>query len=346
MTRSTIGKDATRTAATISLATLLTLAISNVCYSGALDPGALIPPSESYDYYGSLRVSAGKEVKLFDIPFDYKTYFNGEIDAHGNVIYTENVAGVTHKAHANYEASASISAEGHRLKVSAEGKADFTGSVFGFYETLITYSHAPLYGVSAEANLYMRNGIYLQYTGEGEAPDVLGSGVDLHYRVDGEASAVLTTTPYNSTSWGSQASGSVSIGAKIYEFKTGENSVFGEWLNGSSFTVGAVHKERVVLDTVYDPDRSAIVRGNVFFLNFNLSGSSTLGTFLNLWDHTVELTAVTFPDGSTPESHGFEVYFGNGLPSPNLQIPEPTSALLAGLALSLTPRRRGLQQGD
>ncbi len=43
------------------------------------------------------------------------------------------------------------------------------------------------------------------------------------------------------------------------------------------------------------------------------------------------LQAVLLPDGSTPESHGYQVSFDSGLPSPNLAaVPEPSSLVLLG----------------
>jgi len=64
--------------------------------------------------------------------------------------------------------------------------------------------------------------------------------------------------------------------------------------------------------------------------------------------NTLDLQAVTFTDGLTPESHGFDLIFGSGMSSPNLQVatvPEPASVALfsigaLGMARMLRRRRR------
>jgi hypothetical protein len=47
-------------------------------------------------------------------------------------------------------------------------------------------------------------------------------------------------------------------------------------------------------------------------------GFMTGGRLELVFGHTVRLQSITFPDGSTPESHGFEIVFDSGLMSPNL----------------------------
>ena len=52
--------------------------------------------------------------------------------------------------------------------------------------------------------------------------------------------------------------------------------------------------------------------------------------------NTLLIDSITFPDGSTPESHGYQLEFESGHLSPNLrQVPEPASATLAGVTLLL-----------
>ncbi|WP_442481484.1 PEP-CTERM sorting domain-containing protein [Aeoliella sp. SH292] len=53
------------------------------------------------------------------------------------------------------------------------------------------------------------------------------------------------------------------------------------------------------------------------------------------------IDAITFRDGTTPESHGFSLRFQSGLPSPNLRVPEPsTVVLLIGSVLATYGIRR------
>ena len=50
--------------------------------------------------------------------------------------------------------------------------------------------------------------------------------------------------------------------------------------------------------------------------------------------NTIKPSAILMPDGTTPESHGWEIVFDSGLQSPNLvSVPEPTSFSLSLWAL-------------
>ncbi len=65
--------------------------------------------------------------------------------------------------------------------------------------------------------------------------------------------------------------------------------------------------------------------------------------------HSVHLVGITYADGTTPESHGYQIVDATGFPSPNvaLAVPEPSTLRLAGMGLAfLAPyfvahRRRG-----
>lgn len=56
--------------------------------------------------------------------------------------------------------------------------------------------------------------------------------------------------------------------------------------------------------------------------------------------HTLGLEAILMPDGTTPESNGFELVFDSGMQSPNL-VPEPsTLAMITFGLLAFVIRRR------
>jgi hypothetical protein len=61
-----------------------------------------------------------------------------------------------------------------------------------------------------------------------------------------------------------------------------------------------------------------------------LAGTPSLLFGVN-WERTMKLESLTFPDGSTPESHGIQVVFDSGMRSPNV-IPEPSAIILASIA--------------
>lgn len=90
-----------------------------------------------------------------------------------------------------------------------------------------------------------------------------------------------------------------------------------------------------------DPNRSAPFTHSLsgaVFVNFGFSRADAF--------HTMELASVTFPDGTTPESHGWDVVFESGMRSPNLPaaaVPEPSSITLisiGGIAAFGVARRR------
>lgn len=60
-------------------------------------------------------------------------------------------------------------------------------------------------------------------------------------------------------------------------------------------------------------DKSASYQARIRAEGFMTGGRLDL-----VFGHTVRLQSITFPDGSTPESHGFEIVFDSGLVSPNL----------------------------
>jgi hypothetical protein len=65
---------------------------------------------------------------------------------------------------------------------------------------------------------------------------------------------------------------------------------------------------------------------------FTISAFTNGGTMSAEFGNTAKLSSITFPDGTTPESHGFAINFASGANSPNA-VPEPSSTFLACLAL-------------
>jgi len=66
-------------------------------------------------------------------------------------------------------------------------------------------------------------------------------------------------------------------------------------------------------------------------LNWSFDGSRLSERGFIDGRQTVELTSLTFADGTTPESHGFDVVFESGRSSPNLAVPEPSSFTICAL---------------
>ena len=53
--------------------------------------------------------------------------------------------------------------------------------------------------------------------------------------------------------------------------------------------------------------------------------------------HSIHLTGITFADGSTPDSHGYEIVDVTGIPSPNVAVgvPEPPTLPIAAIGAAL-----------
>ena len=68
-------------------------------------------------------------------------------------------------------------------------------------------------------------------------------------------------------------------------------------------------------------------------IELGISGDSDaiLGTAASLFGDTVWIDSVTFPDGTTPESNGFDLVFASGMQSPNIATPEPSTFALLGI---------------
>jgi hypothetical protein len=92
------------------------------------------------------------------------------------------------------------------------------------------------------------------------------------------------------------------------------------------------------------PDFAVLIFTESLSVNAQAVGgpSSATADFGN----SAELTALLLPDGSTPESHGIDLYFLSGRTSPNLSpaaVPEPASLTILGvlgLGCTIAAKRR------
>lgn len=76
-----------------------------------------------------------------------------------------------------------------------------------------------------------------------------------------------------------------------------------------------------------------------FFKSFTANTDVSYGIVTINAGNTMGLQSITFPDGSLPEDHGFELVFDSGMPSPNI-VPEPTGLILSAIAGLLSNRFR------
>jgi hypothetical protein len=107
---------------------------------------------------------------------------------------------------------------------------------------------------------------------------------------------------------------------------------------------------RPVLSAVLNMDGSH--RGYLSY-GFGIDVSTKFGIDMISFGRTMKLTSLTFPDGSTPESLGYDIVFDSGMQSPNIElVPEPHALSLwtIGIAAALVVqniklRRRRVHAG-
>jgi hypothetical protein len=82
----------------------------------------------------------------------------------------------------------------------------------------------------------------------------------------------------------------------------------------------------------------SLARGYPYALETMLQTDAAGGTSAYISGlHSAHLVGITYADGSTPESHGYQIVDLTGSPSPNLAVavPEPSSLQVAGLGLAV-----------
>jgi hypothetical protein len=93
----------------------------------------------------------------------------------------------------------------------------------------------------------------------------------------------------------------------------------------------------IVGSATFSAPYDSSVRGYPYALETILQADADEGTAYIAGPHSVHLVGITYADGTTPESHGYQIVDLTGFPSPNLAtaVPEPSSLQLAGLSLAL-----------
>ena len=87
-------------------------------------------------------------------------------------------------------------------------------------------------------------------------------------------------------------------------------------------------------DATFSVPYSSSAQGYLYELEVLLQADAYHATADISMLHSAHLVGITFADGTTPESHGYEIVDITGIPSPNVaSVPEPSSLRLAGLGL-------------
>ena len=119
--------------------------------------------------------------------------------------------------------------------------------------------------------------------------------------------------------------------------------IFMEVVPGSFFGGEGTIKQSGTLQLFVQPEYTLPANNSAPFLvtqEFKLMLQSNVlsegGKSLADASNTLFIDSITFPDGSTPESQGYQLEFESGHLSPNSrQVPEPAGASLAGVLVLL-----------
>ena len=225
-----------------------------------------------------------------------------------NAAKTGNLGGLLSNTHARVEGSATASATykavGDGYSFGAAIEATATGSIE--VDGITHFSSSSVVVTSGWMDK-------LHLVGSGQLP---AGSLNLNFGMDGtfhsnldqsqDISQTVMTVEFEDRATG-QSYGRV-------EYQQEWNG-FNETLTTSGPTsVSAL----IQLNKLLGSDKSATLQGRI-----RAEGFTTGGTVDLVFDHTIRLQSITFPDGSTPESHGFEVVFDSGLFSPNVLSDEP-----------------------
>jgi hypothetical protein len=198
----------------------------------------------------------------------------------------------------------------------------------GYIDNTFTFQeYAPL--VTTSINASYVDQLTLVYNGGGDIPDIVG-GLDTRFRVNGVLTGSTNVIPGTDGGEGFSGAfrGTMSVGDQGIEAALDYRNFVepdGRSPHSEQLNIGS---EFITIHHSWDYTRSVAIS-----MGTSLFGQLRYGKFGVYFDHTLEFEGIYFSDGSTPESHGFEVILASGLPSPNLILPEPSSFVLAAIGL-------------
>ena len=219
-----------------------------------------------------------------------------------NNIRSGSLGGLLSDSYVRVDGAATVSAEviavGKGYTFGAAFEATATGSVTK--DDLTSFSAS---SISVKSGYKDR----FQLVGEVQLP---AGSVNLNFRLDGIGHTQLDQSQEISTSV---------ISVDVEDRDTGLPQGYFEYRQDWN-------KFNQTLTTSGQPEVSFLAtfnkvlgadRAGSFRLHLRVDGLISGGTMEAGFDHTVRLESITFPDGSTPESHGLAIVFDSGLLSPN-----------------------------
>ncbi len=190
--------------------------------------------------------------------------------------------------------------------------------VFAQAQAVAGWPYSP--GGFAEAAGAWQDRIGLFYSGEGETPDLPYSNLIFNMKLDGSLKTSLIEGETNVIWKTSNASMTAYFGSNLASQTVSGNEQY-----------EASGNDLILSGTL--PLNSSRQASISYYLS--VYAQSTYGSTIADFSHTLEIASILFPDGTTPESHGWEIAFESGMQSPNIApptaVPEPSTFALLGI---------------
>ncbi len=173
-----------------------------------------------------------------------------------------------------------------------------------------------------DARIIREDEIYLRWTKGGTAPILPSHELDATWNLDGKLGFNA-----DSGAFGGSSSVYAGLSSNYLTYTFDRDNLLN--LNGQTTTVSVAPSVRFNIDanghSSFDP-----------MLGLRITPGLGMTSQKADLEHTMSLKSITFPDGTTPESHGWAVEFSSGASSPNISsVPEPSSMLLCSIGATV-----------
>lgn len=236
---------------------------------------------------------------------------NKLLELRDTLLQSTVVDGIRSDATINVDAFASVKVWNGRLSGYYDGNITANGFVrvdpndpnrnIVFFDPQV---HLP--NITTNIHVGYNDKITLLYHGHGPIPSVFFGGVDARWNLD--VSIKGTLRPMDGALGGDNYIG----GFSKADFSVGSSSL-GVQIDPFDPELRSLTYQYLVQHYTPDSNFSFGVKAGT-----DQFGSLRYGSLVVDWRHTFAFEGLYFSDGSTPESHGFEVILASGLPSPNL----------------------------
>lgn len=229
-----------------------------------------------------------------------------------------------HTGVATFTADASLSAVGGNLKASASatGGGGWDYSPKGIASANITWSDSVLL-------------VYHAGAGDGLVVDHPTS-LNFTFVLTGSLATSKGNNYYSNWSYFAESGASIGIG---FLNGTSWQTIFGDSI-GSNAAVSWARADKLITydkTVVGSVTLDALNRGTYSY-TLSAWAYSADGFGTADFGHTLRLQSITFADGTTPESHGWELQFASGIASPNVArvsaAPEPSTFVISSIFFS------------